>query len=129
MANNNKEKFLDKYSLLGNISKTCQAIGVSRTAYYNWVKEDEEFAEKVVNAKESLIDEVEGILMKKIRGYEHSVKREKVDKNGQVHSYNSVMYFPPCFNSMKLFLEAKARHRGYGMKLDDSDAGQHGGDE
>ena len=69
---------------------------------------------------------VENILLKKARGFEHEITREKVNKDGLVTPYKSTLYFPPCFQSLQLMVVAMARHRGYGMKPDDSDAEQHG---
>lgn len=125
-----KEDAIEAYKVNRyNISKTCKAIGMGRTAFYDWIKTDPDFAQAIEDAKESLIDDVEDILLKKIRGFEHTIKREKVDKEGNVIVYNNTFYFPPCYASLKLFLDAQARHRGFGMKPDDSDQGQNKDDE
>lgn len=126
----NKKKFIEKFQDCGcNISKTAKAIGINRRTITRWMKEDREFAEDLQEEKEGQLDEVEDILMKKIRGFEHELSREKVDKDGNVIPYKSTLYFPPCFQSIQLKLNAYGRHRGYGMKPDDSDAGQHDNDE
>ncbi len=125
-----KEDAIEAYKVNRyNISKTCKSIGMGRTAFYDWIKNDPDFAQAIEDAKESLIDEVEDILLKKIRGFEHTIKREKVDKEGNVIVYNNTFYFPPCYASLKLFLDAQARHRGFGMKQDDSDSDQNKDDE
>lgn len=112
-----------------NVSKTCASVPIDRSTFYDWIKTDPDFAQAIEDAKESLIDEVEDILLKKIRGFEHTIKREKVDKEGNVIVYNNTFYFPPCYASVKLFLDAQARHRGFGMKQDDSDSDQNKDDE
>ena len=108
-----------------NVSKACASININRRTFQRWIKEDPDFAQAIEDAKESLIDEVEDIMLKKIRGFEHTIKREKVDKEGNVIVYNNTFYFPPCYASLKLFLDAQARHRGFGMKQDDSDSDQN----
>ncbi len=126
----NKEKTIKSYiDCKFNISKACKASKIARKTFYRWIKEDPDFAQAIEDAKESLIDDVEDILLKKIRGFEHTIKREKVDKEGNVIVYNNTFYFPPCYASLKLFLDAQARHRGFGMKPDDSDQGQNKDDE
>lgn len=50
-----------------NVSLTCEAIGISRTAWYAWKESDPEFKEKVKEIDESLIDLAETQLMKNIR--------------------------------------------------------------
>ena len=60
----NKKRFLELFTAkAGNISELCKAIGVSRQAYYNWMKEDEKFKTAVEDAQESLIDFAESKLL------------------------------------------------------------------
>lgn len=41
----------------GSISNTARAFGVSRTALYEWVKDDKDFADAVQDARGKLLDE------------------------------------------------------------------------
>lgn len=50
----------------GNVSVTCASIGIGRTQFYNWKKEDPEFAEAVDSVADFCIDIVEQALMKNI---------------------------------------------------------------
>ena len=50
----------------GNVSATCASIGIGRTQFYNWKKEDPEFAEAVDSVADFCIDIVEQALMKNI---------------------------------------------------------------
>lgn len=116
-----QQEFIDKHvELGGNISKTCKAVGINRGTYYQWMEKSEDFADAVALSKDALIDEIEDILMKKIRGFEHTVTAQKVDKEGNVISFQKTFYFPPCTQSIQYKLNAIARHRGYGRKPDDA---------
>jgi enamine deaminase RidA (YjgF/YER057c/UK114 family) len=71
----------------GNISKACDHVGISRTCYYKWLKEDEEFKEYIDHIDEYVIDEVENHLLDQI-------------KDGNTPA--TIFY-----------LKTKAKHRGY----------------
>lgn len=59
-----KELFLKTLSDgKGIITYACQKTGISRQTYYNWLKEDEDFASKVEEINESTIDIVESKLL------------------------------------------------------------------
>lgn len=55
------------YENMGNVSAACAAVGIGRTRFYDWKKEDPAFTEAVDNVEEFAIDQVENSLMKKIR--------------------------------------------------------------
>ena len=74
---------------LGNISNACKAAGVSRQTYYDWVKDDPEFAQAVESVKELSLDTAESVLKQLI------VK----DKN---------------VTAVIFYLKTKGRERGYG---------------
>lgn len=71
----------------GNISVTCEAVGVSRRTYYNWFEQDEEFKDAILSVKESMIDFTESKLMELIR-----------EKN---------------VTAIIFYLKTQAKHRGY----------------
>lgn len=59
-----KKEFLGKFfDFLGNVKKTCNAVGISRTAYYKWRREDKEFEKEADYikdaARQSIIDDAE----------------------------------------------------------------------
>lgn len=63
-----KEKFLDNYKLsLGNISISCEASGISRQTYYNWMKSDPEFKQECRDIEERNLDLAEMKLLNAIR--------------------------------------------------------------
>ena len=63
-----KNKFLEIHKLKGaNITKSCEAINISRQCYYDWMSSDSDFYNNVKEAEESTIDYVESQLMELIR--------------------------------------------------------------
>ena len=68
MAHNKKEKLLEALKeTQGLIYHACKKAGnISRSTYYRYMREDEEFAKAVEDIKEAQIDYVEGQLIKNI---------------------------------------------------------------
>lgn len=52
---------------LGNVAKACAAVGISRGAFYEWVKEDEAFAQALKDIREKTVDIAETALQKLIQ--------------------------------------------------------------
>lgn len=51
---------------LGNITKACEAVGITRTTYYRWLK-TKAFKEEVDNIGEYVLDFAEHSLFKQIK--------------------------------------------------------------
>tara|TARA_R100001163_G_scaffold59496_1_gene48290 strand:- start:391 stop:744 length:354 start_codon:yes stop_codon:yes gene_type:complete len=68
MAQNKKDKLLEALKeTQGLIYHACKKAGnISRSTYYRYMREDEEFAKAVEDIKEAQIDYVEGQLIKNI---------------------------------------------------------------
>ena len=100
MAQNKKEKLLKALQeTQGLIYHACKKAGnISRSTYYRYMREDEEFAQAVEDIKEAQIDYVEGQLIKNI-----SDGRE---------------------TSIIFYLKSKAKERGYAEKLDITTGGK-----
>ena len=100
MAQNKKEKLLKALQeTQGLIYHACKKAGnISRSTYYRYMREDEEFAQAVEDIKEAQIDYVEGQLIKNI-----SDGRE---------------------TSIIFYLKSKTRDRGYAEKLDITSGGK-----
>jgi len=63
-----KEQFIKQLrENLGFINKTCEQIGINRTTYYRWIEKDKNFAARVNNINDFVIELVEGELLKQIR--------------------------------------------------------------
>lgn len=52
---------------LGNVSKACETVGISRGHFYEWVKEDEAFAQSLKDVREKTVDIAETALQKLIQ--------------------------------------------------------------
>lgn len=59
---------------LGIITSACKAVNISRKTFYQWMKDDKEFAERVRNMSELALDFTETALLKNIKeGKEASI--------------------------------------------------------
>ena len=47
---------------MGNVSHACDAIGVARSTYYDWLKSDPDFKKEDDEARQRTVDTVEGVL-------------------------------------------------------------------
>ena len=62
-----KDKFLEVFATkMGNVSKACEAAQISRQTFYDWMK-DNDFAGKVDEVKEGLLDFAEHQLLSNIK--------------------------------------------------------------
>ena len=100
MAQNKKEKLLKALAeTQGLIYHACKKAGnISRSTYYRYMREDEEFAKAVEDIKEAQIDYVEGQLIKNISDGKET--------------------------SIIFYLKSKAKKRGYAEKLDITSGGK-----
>ena len=61
-----KKRFIEFYSrpeIQGNISMTCDAVGIVRQTYYLWLEKDGKFRETMKEAKMRMCDEMEQVLI------------------------------------------------------------------
>lgn len=89
---------LEKYN--GVVSVACQAIGLARSTFYLWCKEDSEFKEAVDEINEVSIDFVENKLFELIEGV--TIKGESAIYKKQ-----------PDVTAIIFYLKTKAKTRGY----------------
>lgn len=62
-----KKKFVQVFEKKAcNIAHTCKAMMISRGTYYLWIEKDPEFRTAVDECRESMIDDAETMLQKKI---------------------------------------------------------------
>lgn len=78
---------------LGIVSDACKAVGISRRTHYKWLDEDEKYRNAVKEAEEVVKDLAEKVL------------------------YSS-MFIDKDIQSIRFFLERKAKDRGYGLHQD-----------
>ena len=68
MKKQDKSTFIEVFENKGgNIDASCKAFGISRQTFYNWKSDDQDFADKISNVQEGLIDFVESKLMENIK--------------------------------------------------------------
>lgn len=64
-----KKAFLEAFKkTFGNVSMSCEAVGLSRTQFYRYMKNDAEFKEEIdlIEPNELILDFAENALMKRI---------------------------------------------------------------
>lgn len=63
-----KKEFIEVYkTTLGIVSQACEKVGISRTTFYEWCKEDANFKAKAEEINEMQIDFVESQLLQNIK--------------------------------------------------------------
>lgn len=63
-----KDKFIEIFELSAcNVSDSCKKCNIARQTFYNWLKDDQEFAEKIAEAQEGILDMAESMLLKKVK--------------------------------------------------------------
>lgn len=70
-------------------------IGINRTTLYDWKKKKVNIADALKRGKEVIDFEVENALLKKALGYTITIKEEKLDKDGFVHTLEKDVHIPP----------------------------------
>lgn len=70
-------------------------IGIATSTFYEWKKKEIEFSEALKKGKEVIDFEVENALLKKALGYTITIKEEKLDKDGFVHTLEKDVHIPP----------------------------------
>ena len=68
-----KKSFVETFGMdevRGNISISCDAVGINRQTFYNWMKNDTNFNDAVQEAQARLRDDMESVLVN--RGVDNS---------------------------------------------------------
>ena len=66
LDNPKKKQFVALYNqLLGHISNTCSGVGISRQTYYDWLEDDSDFRDLILNSEMNLNDELRQELINK----------------------------------------------------------------
>jgi len=97
-----QQRFIDALvSADGNVSAACKRVGIARATFYNWRDTNTEFAERVDDVREKILDELEQSL--------RDIARDRTDADS--------------FKALRLILEARGRGRGYGVRAADVTTG------
>lgn len=105
---------------LGNVSFACNTVGINRDTYYEWLRNDPDFAQTVKSdVFEHNIDFVESKLMEKINGKEYIEETKEYDKKGNVKTVKqSKKTVLPDTEAIKFFLKTRGKERGYVEKTE-----------
>lgn len=126
-----KKKFIEAYKKNGfKVGVACDFAGVTPKTVRRWVEGDKDFAEEYENADERVLDEIESAILKRALGFTYMETKNSVKEDGDGNITEKTItettkYVIPDVNAGIRLLDAHGRHRGYGMKQDDSDADQH----
>ena len=71
----------------GNISTTCEQVGISRSTYYDWVNEDEAFRVSLLEDTERKLDLAEQALMQAVMSMDIQAIRYYLDAQGKSRGY------------------------------------------
>lgn len=89
---NIKEEFIKAFHAnRGIISMACEAVGISRSTYYNWLQADTAFAEAVEDVREVQIDHVEGQLLNLIESGDTTATIFYLKTRGKERGYSERM--------------------------------------
>lgn len=111
------KKIVNKiYELLSSdtytIAEVCQIVGISERCYYDWQKNNAEFAEIIARARcrfdEIIVKEAKNSLRKKVNGYE--VEESRRVFTGKVLKEETIItkHFQPDTDAIKFVLTNKA---------------------
>jgi len=79
-----KDRFLDAFAALGNITAAAKMAGCNRQAHYNWMKEDPEYPRRFADAKAQANDRIDGeIIRRGMYGIDEPVFRTAYNKDGK----------------------------------------------
>lgn len=89
----------------GIVTDACRLVGLSRSTYYDWLKNDADFKAAVDEVTETAIDFVEGKLYEKING----ISVQTYNTKGEPVIYEQA----PSDTAIIFYLKTKAKKRGY----------------
>jgi hypothetical protein len=112
---------------MGIVTTACEAVGVNRSAHYNLLKRDADYAAAVKDIEERSIDFVESKLFSLIQGAKiPETKAFVID--GKIITETWQKQFEPDNTSIIFYLKTKAKHRGYVERQESSLVDKNGND-
>jgi hypothetical protein len=91
----------------GIVTDACGKVGLARSTFYEWLKNDPEFKAAVDEIQEVAIDFVESKLFERIKGVE--VYKGEDKDTGEMITYT----LPPDVPAISLYLKTRGKKRGY----------------
>ena len=86
-------------------------IGINRTTLYDWKKKEVNIADALKKGKEVIDFEVENALLKKALGYTITIKEEKLDRDGCVHTLEKDVHIPPDTTAQIFWLKNRKKEQ------------------
>ena len=86
-------------------------IGIATSTFYEWKKKELEFSEALKKGKEVIDFEVENALLKKALGYTITIKEEKLDRDGCVHTLEKDVHIPPDTTAQIFWLKNRKKEQ------------------
>ena len=86
-------------------------IGISRASLYEWKKKEVDIFDALKKGKEVIDFEVENALLKKALGYTITLKEEKLDKDGCVHTLEKDVHIPPDTTAQIFWLKNRKKEQ------------------
>lgn len=97
---------------LGIVTPSLEQAQISRTTYYQWLKDDEEFKAETEIFQDVGLDFAETQMVALMRGTLGGTV-EKRDAEGNIIQRESVFRRPPDGHMIRFFLKTKGKGRGY----------------
>lgn len=111
MEEKHREFLVVLNSFGGHVGNACKAYGISRRAYYNWVKENAAFKSEIEELREAELDDAEQMHEYLRKGIPNIVTT--VDENGNTIEKMVGWHKEPDRNALEFYLERKGRSRGW----------------
>jgi len=77
----------------GNITRACEAAGISRQSYYNWFNDDDEFQTSVkmvqLNVTDEMLDEAESVVKFAVKRGDREVAKWVLSRLGKHRGYGA----------------------------------------
>ena len=89
----------------GIVTDACGKVGLSRSTFYDWLKNDPEFKAAVDEIQDTALDFVESKLFQKING----VAVQTFNSKGEPTVYDQ----PPSDTAIIFYLKTRGKKRGY----------------
>ena len=86
-------------------------IGINRTTLYDWKKKEVNIANALKKGKEIVDFEVENALLKRALGYTITIKEEKLDRDGCVHTLEKDVHIPPDTTAQIFWLKNRKKEQ------------------
>lgn len=90
---------------LGVVTTACKKVGIGRTQFYNWLKDDEEFAKEVDDIQNIALDFAESQLHKQIGKGNTTATIFYLKTKGKKRGYIERVEQEFTFNEQPLFLD------------------------